>query len=180
MKHMRIDSMGECYRNMGEMEHPAWHTQDVDGIWWGRGSIPPVEGSGNWKMLIASHYKFFISVENTIMDDYVTEKFYEGLLTDSVMVYLGAPNARQYAPSPQSFISALDFEGPASLATFLTELAADEERYQSFGAWRMERPVSVAPTFVEAMKNDVVRLDNHSVLCRICDIVHGSGDAAQM
>jgi hypothetical protein len=160
---------------MGEMEHPAWHTQDVDGIWWGKGGIPPVDGSGNRKMLIASHYKYFISVENTIMDDYVTEKFYEGLLTDSVMVYLGAPNARSYAPSPQAFISALDFDGPAALATFLIELAADEERYSTFSAWQREVPIRVAPTFVQAMNNDPFRLDDQSMLCDLCTLVH-NGD----
>ncbi len=37
-------------------------------------------------MVIASHYAFYISLENTLLDDYVTEKFYQGFLADTVMV----------------------------------------------------------------------------------------------
>ena len=38
------------------------------------------------KMLIASTYKFYLSIENTILDDYVTEKFYQGFMIQPVMV----------------------------------------------------------------------------------------------
>jgi hypothetical protein len=169
MKHIPIHSMGGCFRNRDEHSHPALRLADVDNIWWGGGQLPGC--SGCKKMLIASHYKFYISLENTIMDDYVTEKFLEGLLTDSVMVYLGAPNAHRYAPVPNSFISALDFDGPASLAKFLVELAADELRYQSFRAWRRELPMKVQESFRDAMQYDPVRLDNQSLLCRVCDYI---------
>ena len=171
MKHMAIDSMGGCYRNRNEMEHPALQAKDMDGIWWGTSADPPLDTKGNRKIMIASHYKFFISVENTILDDYVTEKFYEGLLTDSVMVYLGAPNARTYAPSPRAFISALDFESPKALAAFLIDLAADTDRYHSFSSWRREQPVRLAPSFVQSMRRDIHRLDNESMLCRLCNAV---------
>lgn len=171
MKHIKIDSMGGCYRNSDEQNHPALRLADVDSIWWGNGAFP-TGPNGNRKMLIASHYKFYISLENTIMDDYVTEKFFEGLLTDSVMVYLGAPNARQYAPVPNSFISALDFEGPAALASFLIELAADEARYKSFSAWRHDSPMKIQQSFKDAMQYDPVRLDNQSLLCRMCNFAN--------
>jgi hypothetical protein len=53
-----------------------------------------------------------VSLENTILDDYyVTEKFYEGFLADTVIVYLGAPNAQAYKPAQHSFVNALDFVG---------------------------------------------------------------------
>ena len=37
MRLMRIDSMGRCYRNREEGDHPALRATDVDGIWWGEG-----------------------------------------------------------------------------------------------------------------------------------------------
>lgn len=171
MKHMHIDNMGGCYRNRDEMDHPALQFKDFDSIWWGSDGALPVSENGNRKMVIASHYKFFISIENTILDDYVTEKFYEGLLTDSVMVYLGAPNIHRYSPNTRSFINALDFESPAALASFLIELAADDELYNGFTKWRQERPVTVTASYVKAMENDVYRLDNRSMLCRVCEVV---------
>ena len=125
------------------------------------------------KRLITGHYKFFVSLENTIMDDYVTEKFFEGFMTDTVMVYLGAPNAERYAPAPHSFINALDFEGPEALGRFVTELAGDEARYAAYQAWKRARPVRVAKTFAAAMRNDLVNTDGRSMLCRLCRLVTG-------
>eukprot|EP00960_Hanusia_phi_P059267 764116-Hanusia_phi.AAC.5 len=43
-------------------------------------------------------------MENSFVDDYVTEKFYQALIAGSVPVYLGAPNIHEFAPSPNSFI----------------------------------------------------------------------------
>jgi hypothetical protein len=172
MKHMRIDSMGACYRNRDEGKHPALNVTDLDGIWWGKGRPLPEE-RGMRKKLIASHYRFFVSLENTILDDYVTEKFYEGFLADAVMVYLGAPNAQAHAPAPHSFVNALDFEGPEALAAFLTGLAGDEARYGAYLAWKRERPVRAARGFVASLGHDLVALDGSSMLCRLCGLVTG-------
>ena len=46
-----------------------------------------------------STYKFNIVIENTLVDDYVTEKFFEGLKSASLMVYLGG-----YHPLIQLYI----------------------------------------------------------------------------
>ncbi len=177
MKHMPIDSMGQCFRNRRERQHPALNAKDPDGIWWGRRGPPPRASRGVRKTLIAGHYKFYLSLENTILDDYVTEKFFEGFLTDSVMVYLGAPNAQRYAPAPHSFINALDFPDPRALAAFLTRLAADPVRYAAYGAWRRERPIRVAPGFANAMLDDVTALGNRSILCRLCGLASGTAAA---
>lgn len=55
-------------------------------------------------MEVMKDYRFTIAFENAIADDYVTEKFYEPLLSGSVPVYLGAPNIDRFAPSRSSFI----------------------------------------------------------------------------
>ena len=171
MRVIKIDSMGGCHRNRDEATHPGLRVEDRDGIWWGRGQPVPVAGSGTRKMLVTAHYKFYVSLENTVMDDYVTEKFYEGFMTDTVMVYLGAPNARRYAPAPHSFVHALDFPGPEALGAFLLELAADPARYRAHLAWREARPARVAEGFARSMGHDMVRLDGGSMLCRLCRLV---------
>jgi hypothetical protein len=48
---------------------------------------------------VLSTYKFNIVIENTLVDDYVTEKFFEGLKSASLMVYLGG-----YHPLIQLYI----------------------------------------------------------------------------
>lgn len=175
MRAMDVDSMGQCHRTHDELAHPAVReASDRDGIWWGRDAPAPLQGTGVRKMLIASHYKFYLSMENTLLVDYVTEKFWEGFLADTLMVYLGAPNAHDYAPAPHSFVNALDFEGPEALAVSLKALAADPVAYEAYFAWRRPARVQVAPGFVRSMEDDLVRLDNRSLLCRLCDasLVH--------
>jgi hypothetical protein len=169
---IKVDSMGGCHRNRDETTHPGLQQlEDHDSIWWGKGNPVPVAGSWARKMLIMPHYKFYISLENTIIEDYVTEKFYEGFLGDALMVYLGAPNAQRYAPASHSFINALDFDGPEALGAFLLALADDPDRYRSYFAWREARPVRVSRGFIKSMSQDMVRLDGGSMLCRLCRAV---------
>jgi hypothetical protein len=171
MQVIKVDSMGGCHRNRDETTHPGIQVEDHDSIWWGKGNPVPVAGSGARKMLMMSHYKFYISLENTIIEDYVTEKFYEGFLGAALMVYLGAPNAQRYAPASHSFINALDFDGPEALGAFLLALADDPDRYRSYFAWREARPARVSRGFIKSMSQDMVRLDGGSMLCRLCRAV---------
>ena len=71
----RIDSMGSCFHNRDERYHPALRRVANSSLWWGT-RVGPTR-SGELKMAIASDYDFFISIENTILDDYVTEKFFQ-------------------------------------------------------------------------------------------------------
>lgn len=41
-----------------------------------------------------SRYKFIISYENSVCNDYVTEKIWRTLVVGSVPVYFGAPNIK--------------------------------------------------------------------------------------
>jgi hypothetical protein len=75
MRHVPVDSMGACFRSRDERAHPARRLMKGSGMWWGAEELPV--RSGELKMVLASHYAFYISVENTIADDYVTEKFYQ-------------------------------------------------------------------------------------------------------
>jgi len=93
------------------------------------------------KLRVAGAYKFTFEFENAIAEDYVTEKLYDPLIAGSVPVYMGAPNVKQYAPTPHCFISARDYSGPAELAEYLLELDSDDEAYSEYMNWR-ERPLS--------------------------------------
>jgi hypothetical protein len=101
MAAVQADSMGGCCRNCDELVHPGMHFENVDSIWWchWEGGAPEWAGMGARKMLLASQYKLYVSLEDTIMDDCVTEKLYEGPMahSESLLVFLGAPNA-QVAP----------------------------------------------------------------------------------
>jgi hypothetical protein len=88
------------------------------------------------KMEIISKYKFTIAFENACDDDYVTEKFYEPLLSGSVPVYLGASNIDKYSPGHNSFINVIDFNSPKELADVINELCEDEKKYNNYFDWK--------------------------------------------
>jgi hypothetical protein len=83
------------------------------------------------KLRVLKNYRFTLAFENSLMPDYVTEKFYQPLLTGTIPIYLGAPNIEEFAPGDNCFINALDFASPAQLAEFVQH--ADPTEYQH---WR--------------------------------------------
>ena len=69
------------------------------------------------------NYFFYLSFENSLCDDYITEKFMNMLKHNIVPVVMGAPK-RDYekiAP-PNSFIHVTDFNSTAHLAKYLIHL----------------------------------------------------------
>ncbi len=53
-------------------------------------------------------------------------------------IYRGAPNVADFAPAPNCYIDADDFDGPADLARFLRSLTDDQ--YLAYHEWRATGP----------------------------------------
>lgn len=53
---------------------------------------------------LCCRYKFCIAMENSVRQDYVTEKIWDGLLAGCIPVYLGSSSVRDMLPDPNSFI----------------------------------------------------------------------------
>lgn len=162
--HVGIDHMGECHRNKNEMDYNF--SRDFDDPFRGE-FLKTINGTlqnvNVRKIVISSNYKFYISIENTILYDYITEKFWAGFLADTVMVYLGAPNAEMYAPSPRSYINALDFNSAQDLASYLVHLAATPDHYSEYTTWKRNASAfRLNPLFLE-------HLDDKPTLCDVCD-----------
>jgi alpha-1,3-fucosyltransferase len=85
--------------------------------------------------MLESNYKFYLSFENSICPDYVTEKFFKIMsLRDIVPVVYGGANYAELAPE-HSYIDALRFE-PQQLAAYLKKLAANETLYDEYLWWK--------------------------------------------
>ncbi|OEO28518.1 hypothetical protein VW23_004475 [Devosia insulae DS-56] len=115
MRQIPVDSYGRVYRN---------RTLSED---FGRQS----------KLGTISRYHFCLSLENSLLDDYVTEKLFDPLLAGTVPVYRGAPNAREFAPE-HSFIDAEAYGGPRGLADYLRHLLESPGEYAAYFAWRQQ------------------------------------------
>ena len=108
---------------------------DSYGKWMNNINIECDEGYKT-KLKIISEYKFTIAFENSIVNDYVTEKFYEPLLVGSIPIYMGAPNIDDYSPSSDAFINVNDFFSPKELAQAVKDICNNTNLYQSFFMWK--------------------------------------------
>jgi alpha-1,3-fucosyltransferase len=84
--------------------------------------------------MMEQKYKFYLSFENSICTDYVTEKFFEIMNRDMVPVVYGGANYSQIAPL-HSYINAFDFT-PEKLAQYLKKLDENDSLYNEYFWWK--------------------------------------------
>ena len=70
---------------------------------------------------IANSYQFYLSFENSLCKDYVTEKLFRALAADLVPVVMGGANYTNIVP-PKSVINVQDFASPEQLGKELKRL----------------------------------------------------------
>jgi hypothetical protein len=103
MKYIEIDSYGACLHNkdlpdyLSKAEESFQKDEFLDFI---------------------ANYKFHLSFENAVCDDYMTEKLMRPLHLGSVPVYYGSPKAKDWMPNNNSIIMVNDFKTPKELAEF--------------------------------------------------------------
>jgi len=152
-KLIKVHSYGKCHNNVEEPKFPD------DPRW------PAPAQRRARKVKILSHYKFYLAFENLAVDDYVSEKVFEGFFSGAVPVYRGAGQIARFLPSNDSFINANELE-PAELAELLLRLKDDETAYARFFDFK-KRPLPASFNQV------ALRSYTHpNVLCRLCEFAN--------
>ena len=116
MKHIKVDSYGKCL-----------HNKDLP------------DGLGNPRKMNSKafieyirRYKFILSFENALCNDYITEKLFRTLSMGSVPVYKGAPNVREWLPDNHSAIIVDDFSNPKDLAEYIIHVDSNPALYEKY------------------------------------------------
>ena len=104
-------------------------------------------------------YKFYLSFENSVCNDYVTEKFYEILAHDLVPVVYGGINYAKVAP-PHSYINALKYT-PQQLAHYLHQIGNNDTLYNEYLWWKDDYVV----------ESDLRDMARHG-FCDLCQKLH--------
>jgi hypothetical protein len=99
MTHVSVDSFGQCLKNQDrEVQTDDW-----------------------------PRYLFHLAWENSLCEDYITEKFWRPFRAGAVPVYMGAANALDYAPTTHSVIPLRAFRHISAFVDVLQLLQADPE-----------------------------------------------------
>ena len=116
---------------------------------WQRNRTLPDDNGYRSKLEVMKRYRFTLAFENAIGVDYVTEKFYDPLVSGSVPVYLGAPNIDRYTPASSAFIDVRNYPDPKDLAEVIQDCCRDERKYARLFDWK-KQPMN--PEFVRLLK----------------------------
>ncbi|XP_003703821.2 alpha-(1,3)-fucosyltransferase C [Megachile rotundata] len=101
-------------------------------------------------------YFFYLSLENSLCEDYVTEKLFNALRYNVVPIVYGGANYSQFAP-PRSYINVFDFDTPKDLAEYLKKLMRNPFEYGRYFEWK---------------KYYVIEGGVHEAKCNLCKFLH--------
>eukprot|EP00197_Chlamydomonas_leiostraca_P015377 CAMPEP_0202862428 /NCGR_PEP_ID=MMETSP1391-20130828/3471_1 /ASSEMBLY_ACC=CAM_ASM_000867 /TAXON_ID=1034604 /ORGANISM="Chlamydomonas leiostraca, Strain SAG 11-49" /LENGTH=221 /DNA_ID=CAMNT_0049541965 /DNA_START=364 /DNA_END=1026 /DNA_ORIENTATION=+ len=88
------------------------------------------------KIKIMRGYLFCVAMENSIAQDYVSEKLYDALAAGCIPLYLGAPNVNDFIPAGNAIIDASRYvNNVTGLAAELLSLYQNRDRYNEMLAW---------------------------------------------
>lgn len=157
MEHVGVDSFGLCLNNRDAGEFGMKR----DGSNWN-------EALKN-KHLLLSAYKFALVVENSLEEDYVSEKVFDAWEAGAVPLYLGAPNIEDYVPGPNAFIDLRNMTH-AEVGALVRRLDASPTDYSTYHAWRAASPERIR--YQSPLGRLFERHEATDPLCDVCRMAH--------
>ncbi len=117
---------------------------------------------------LLKEYKFYLSFENTLCKDYITEKTYRNSLDgDVVPVILSGATLSNPDVIPQgSYIDASKFASAKELADHLIQIGSNPKLYNKLFEWR------------DHWTTTIVKIESTEPSCRICKKLHESNDGS--
>ncbi|KAF7285698.1 hypothetical protein GWI33_010193 [Rhynchophorus ferrugineus] len=158
MQYVDIDSYGSCLNNKGfPIELNNINLSDL---------------YNEQLMRFIGKYKFVISFENALCDDYITEKLWRPLIVGSVPVYLGSPTVELWLPNNSSAILVKDFGNMRMLGDYINKVNEDDTLYDSYLSHKLYSKVD--STRLQAALNKRLS-EEHEILnfeCFVCLNLH--------
>ena len=120
-----------------------------------------VHDEGNCFSILNSTYRYNIAFENSLCEDYISEKFYENYKYDIIQIVRGG-NLKSWPiiAAKNAYISTTDFTNAHQLGEYLQQLS---ERPSQYAKMLKEKDKYVAVEYNELMKE---------ALCEICYRLH--------
>ena len=124
MKIVHIDQWGACLKNIGgDFSKTRWSYHENTKL----------------EVLRKNPYKYLISFENAVDDDYITEKVYHGYLTRTIPIYYGDKSVFDVIPGNHTLIYANDYT-PKELTELIKRIDSNDTLYaQYFTNWDLSK-----------------------------------------
>jgi alpha-1,3-fucosyltransferase len=106
--------------------------------------------------MMERNYKFYLSFENNVCKDYVTEKLWKVLNYKIIPIVLGGSNYAEMMPK-KSYINVRDYESAEQLANYLKYLDQNETAYAEYFEWQRYFRANV---------------DFSTAFCHLCQSLH--------
>ncbi|KAK8389347.1 hypothetical protein O3P69_008826 [Scylla paramamosain] len=100
-----------------------------------------------WENILSKNYSFYMSMENSLCNEYATEKLYLALVYKMVPVVWGGSEYDKILP-PHSYINARHYH-PRDLAALLLRLHQDPVTYGRYHLWRRYLKAVMGGSFCE-------------------------------
>ncbi|CAG7660588.1 unnamed protein product [Allacma fusca] len=113
-KHIQVDVYGKC----GNLKCDDKSRSKID-----------------CKRTLGKEYKFYLSFENSICQDYVSEKLFQAYLGEMVPIVLGGGNYDRIVP-PGSYINVNSFSTAKALTDYLLLLDTHDDKYLQYFEWK--------------------------------------------
>ena len=130
----------------------------------------PIDDKSGCYSKFESEYFFYLSFENSLCEQYITEKVYAVLRRNIVPVILGGGNYDETLP-PNSYLDVRDFNSPRHLARYMTYLRKNTTAYLSYFAWKKDASYHIG----EIEKRTPPAYGKGGAFCRLCEILHDEG-----
>lgn len=82
------------------------------------------------KYALARKHMFYAAFENSIYEDYVTEKLFDALVAGSVPIYIGAPNVLDFVPDRNAIIQLRSMEEVPAVVEEIRRLMANRTAHE--------------------------------------------------
>lgn len=112
--------------------------------------------------MLERDYKFYLSLENTLCEDYVTEKFFDQMRYHIIPIVFDLHGHHKRIAPPHSYINAADYKSIRELADYLLLLDGNDTLYNEYFWWKKHYIVGGGPR------------DAKGGMCRLCDYLHNS------
>lgn len=105
---------------------------------------------------LAEHHPFYLSFENSLCRDYVTEKYANVILNRRMIPVVFAHDTHRYIP--HSFINAREFSSPEHLGSYLRYLVTNQTAFDRYFQWQNEYELIIPA--------------EEDYLCQLCSKLH--------